>query len=279
MPSMRAALPAVRRLRQRRSVLVAGHGVADVAPEHDPENLCVAPDRFRAQLELLLGAGFEFVTVAELARVGAGARPRPGLLALSFDDGMENNLSVVAPMLREHGVPATVYVATGLMGEANPWIDPAAGARMMTPDEVVELDGAGWEIGAHTVTHADLSQRSAAECEAEVTGSRDALQALLGHPVETFAYPYFRYGPEALAAVRAAGFRAAVTGGGRGAWSPFELERAMITGRDGLPSFLAKLAGVYEPLHGSRTGERLRAITRAPRQGIRALGARRGGRA
>ena len=119
---------AARRLRERRSVIVGGHGVADVPAAYDPENLCVAPDRLRAQVELLLDAGFEFVTVAELTGRMNGGAPPPGLAALSFDDGMDNNVSVLLPLLREYGVPATVYVTTGLIGRPNPWLDPRAGA-------------------------------------------------------------------------------------------------------------------------------------------------------
>jgi peptidoglycan/xylan/chitin deacetylase (PgdA/CDA1 family) len=91
--------------------------VADVPAAYDPENLCVAPRRFRAQVELLLAAGFEFLTVAELTSRMNGGPPPPGLAALSFDDGMENNVSVLLPLLREYGLPATVYVATGLIGQ------------------------------------------------------------------------------------------------------------------------------------------------------------------
>lgn len=271
-------LAVARAVRRQRSVVLAGHGVADVDPEDDPENLCVAPERFRAQLELMLAAGFEFVTLGGLVdQIGADG-PRPGLAALTFDDGMDNNHAVLAPILREYGLPATIYVATGLIGRPNPWLAPAARARMMTEQELLELDAAGVELGAHTVSHADLALLDLAACRDEIEGSRAHLQALLGHPVDAFAYPYFRFGPSALTAVREAGFASAVTGGGLGGWDPLRLERAMITGRDGTASFLAKLAGVYHPLHGSRDGVAARRLTRSTRRVVRGLrrpGARR----
>ncbi len=273
MPSALAL--AARGLRARRSVIVGGHGVAAVGSRLDPEHLCVAPGRFRAQVELLLEAGFRFVTVAELAARAGGGVPGPGLAALSFDDGMENNVSVLAPILREYGIPATVYVVSGLVGRPNPWMDPRARARMLTAAELRELAGSGVEIGAHTVTHPDLATLDAPACRREVQGSRDTLRDLTGAPVTTFAYPFFRYGPAAVAAVREAGFSAAVTGGGRGGWAPLTLGRAMITGVDGIPAFLAKLAGVYEPVYGSRAGAAVRTLTRAPRRLVRGAGERR----
>jgi peptidoglycan/xylan/chitin deacetylase (PgdA/CDA1 family) len=268
-------LAAARRLRRRRSVIVGGHGVADVPAAYDPENLCVAPDRFRAQVELLLGAGFQFVTVAELTERMNGEAPPPGFAALSFDDGMDNNLSVLLPLLREYGVPATVYVTTGLIGRPNPWLDPRAGTRMMTADELRELAAAGVEIGGHTVTHPDLSLLDAEACRREVRDSRDTLRDVTGGPVTTFAYPFCGFGPVAQAAVREAGFSAAVTGEGRGSWERFAIDRAMVTGVDGLPAFLAKLAGLYQPVYDSPAGAAARAATRRPRRLTRALRERR----
>lgn len=44
--------------------------------------------------------------------------------AITFDDGFENNLSVAAPILADLGIPATIYVTSGLV-ETNgmSWID------------------------------------------------------------------------------------------------------------------------------------------------------------
>ena len=265
-----------RRLRERRSIVLGGHGVADVAPEHDPENLCVAPARFRAQVELLLAAGFAFRTLSELVAAGRGGPPPAGLAALTFDDGMHDNLAVLLPILREYGLPATVYVATGLSGEPNPWIDAQAGARMLTTDEIRELAAAGIEIGAHTVTHPDLSTLDRAACEDEVGRSRAVLEELLGRPVTSFAYPYFRAGGHAVEAVRATGFETAVVGPRRGPWSPLEIPRAMITGVDGIPSFLAKASGAYDPFFASAPVVAARALTRRPRLLVRRLRHRRG---
>ena len=44
----------------------------------------------------------------------------------------------------------------------------------------------GFEIGAHSVTHPDLSAASEEVCEREVAGSVTTLERLLGAPVRTF---------------------------------------------------------------------------------------------
>jgi peptidoglycan/xylan/chitin deacetylase (PgdA/CDA1 family) len=263
---------ALRALARRRSLSLCYHGLGRSTAAADPHFLMVDPDRFRAQLDALLTAGFRLVTVAELAAAlpAGGGPPAPGLAALSFDDGTDDNHSVLLPILREYGAPATIYVTTGHLGQPSPWIDPAAGVRFMDEDELREVAAAGIEIGAHTVTHPDLATLSQAACLAEMRDSKEALEAITGKPVTTFAYPFCSYGPAALAAAAEAGFAAAVTCHRRGGWAPLELQRTMITGKDGAASFALKALGAYEPLFHSRAGRVARELTRGARARVRA---------
>jgi peptidoglycan/xylan/chitin deacetylase (PgdA/CDA1 family) len=259
------ALRTARLIRAHRSGILLYHGVGPTSTRIDPGFLRVRPEAFRAQLRLLLAAGFEIVTVGEFAERSDGRKPPPGIMALSFDDGMDDNHSVVLPILREHGLRATVYVTTGLIGKPNPWMAPESGARMMTLDELRELAAAGFEIGAHTVSHPDLSRLGFDECLREMRESRDELERTLDVDVRTFAYPSCHYGPAAVEAVRAAGFTAAVTCQGFGSWSRYELRRSLVSAKDDTASFLVKLTGLYEPLSASPSGRLARATTRAAR--------------
>ncbi|HEX8065108.1 MAG TPA: polysaccharide deacetylase family protein [Thermoleophilaceae bacterium] len=266
-----------RELCRRRSAILCYHGVAPASLSEDPTFQRVRPERFRAQVELLLEAGFELVTVAELAERAGGGEPPPGLAALSFDDGWDDNRSVVMPMLAEYGAPATVYVTTGLIGSPIPWM-PEGTARGMTEDELREMAAAGHELGAHTVSHPDLSTLGYDDCLREMVESRDEVERIAGRPVRTFAYPFCHYGPAAVAAARDAGFEAAVTCQGRGSWERHTMKRALITAKDGEASFLLKLADAYQPLFDSVPGRALRAGTRGLRRGVRAARERAGGR-
>lgn len=64
------------------------------------------------------------------------------------------------------------------------------------------------EIGAHTVTHADLSLLDPSARRREIVDCKDSLERLLGHPISSFAYPFGRASGSAKA-VREAGFEAA----------------------------------------------------------------------
>jgi peptidoglycan/xylan/chitin deacetylase (PgdA/CDA1 family) len=244
-PRHRAYTQLLTRLARRRSVILGYHGVERRAGP-DRWRLQVPADTFEAQIELLLEAGFRFHTVAGFVRAAAGGSPPPGLAAISFDDGMRNNLTVALPILQRLGVPASVYVSSGLIGGQSPWV-PGPGGRMLDADEVLALSRAGWEIGAHTVTHADLATLSEEACLAEMTDGRDALERLTGTAVETFAYPFGRYGPAAVRAAERAGFTAALTTGS-GRWDRFELTRAMVSAGDPFPLIALKLLDGYEPL-------------------------------
>ena len=226
-------------------------------------------------MESLLEVGFELMTVADLALRANGGDPPPGLAAVSFDDGLHDNHEQALPILRELGVPGTVYVSTGLIGQPNPWI--AEGSRMMTADELLDLRDAGWELGAHTVTHPDLSVLDLDDCLREIGDSRAALEELTGEPVRTFAYPFCKYGDAALEAVAQVGFDAAVTCWGRGGWSRYEMKRQMITGKDGFGSFVLKLWEAYQPLFDSAPGRLARTTTRAARARARTAMEGRGG--
>jgi peptidoglycan/xylan/chitin deacetylase (PgdA/CDA1 family) len=120
-------------------------------------------------------------------------------------------------------------------------VDVAAilAGTMMTWDQVRALAAAGWTIGAHTVTHANVALADAATAESEIAGARDAIAARLGADVRHFAYPNsggaHRYVDERVAALlRRLGFRSAVTsrpGPIRAGADPFTLPRLGVSPR------------------------------------------------
>jgi peptidoglycan/xylan/chitin deacetylase (PgdA/CDA1 family) len=252
-PSMRT----LAKICRRRSVVLGYHGVAKTRRRDNLSLLQVTPARFRSHMQLLTQAGFRFVTLVELARLAGGGVPPPGFAAVTFDDGLRNNHDVALPILQEYGIRASVYVTIDFIGGINPWISANGDGAMMTEAQLRELSAAGWELGAHTMTHPDLSTLDYDACRREIGESRVALERIAGVPVETFAYPFGRYGAPAIAAARDSGLIAAVTTGS-GSWAPYELTRAMIGAADPLPVVLLKLTDRYEPLLRSRPMRRLR---------------------
>jgi peptidoglycan/xylan/chitin deacetylase (PgdA/CDA1 family) len=84
--------------------------------------------------------------------------------------------------------------------------------RALTNAELTALaDGDLIEIGAHTMTHPSLCQHPPSLQREEIVGSRKALEALLGRPVTSFAYPHGDFARESVELVREAGFGSACT--------------------------------------------------------------------
>jgi peptidoglycan/xylan/chitin deacetylase (PgdA/CDA1 family) len=64
---------------------------------------------------------------------------------------------------------------------------------MLSWHEIREMQRWGVEIGAHTLTHPDLTRLPSDRIEAEVGGSKAIIEETLGVPVACFAYPFGRY--------------------------------------------------------------------------------------
>lgn len=266
-PTRRLWIQRLERLHRQRSVILGYHGISRSPRRHDLSLLLTHPSRFRTQLESLLEAGFKFVTAVELARLADGGEPPPGYAAITFDDGMRNNRTVALPILQSYGIPATIYISVDRIGGVSPWIDPDGDNRMLDTGEIQELVGAGWELGAHTMTHPDLSTLTYEACRREIEESKLALEEIGRVSVETFAYPFGRYGEQTIAAVRDSGLSAAVTTGS-GIWEPYELTRAMVGALDPMSILVLKLTDRYEPLLSSPPLRLLRRASKTVRIAI-----------
>ena len=227
-------------------VILGYHGIAEVDPRYDPVRLFVSPSRLRAQILRLQRRGYRFLSMAELAaELGSGAPPGR-TCALTFDDGTEDHLTHLRPLLEELGVPGTVYVCPGLYGEPYPWCDPAAGVRMMRADEVLELSRSPLvEIGSHTVGHTVLETASAEDAYREMATCKQVLEDTLGIAVPSFCYPRCLYSPACPDAARRAGYTSAVTCGERGSWDAFALKRESLHTPDGRVTFELKSRSLY----------------------------------
>jgi peptidoglycan/xylan/chitin deacetylase (PgdA/CDA1 family) len=64
---------------------------------------------------------------------------------------------------------------------------------MLSWSEIREMQRAGIAFGAHTLTHPDLTRLPVDGIEAEIVGSKSAIEDALSSAVETFAYPYGCY--------------------------------------------------------------------------------------
>ena len=103
---------------------------------------------------------------------------RPGLVALTFDDGPDPNWTPrVLDILKEKKVPGTFFV----IGEN------ALTNRSLLNRMVAE----GHEVGSHTYTHPNLAGASEAETTFQLNTTQRLFQAFTGHTLRLFRAPYF----------------------------------------------------------------------------------------
>jgi peptidoglycan/xylan/chitin deacetylase (PgdA/CDA1 family) len=106
------------------------------------------------------------------------------------------------------------------------------GATMLAPAEVRALADAGWEIGAHTEGHVVLTHERPDEVRRQLTVSKADLEGWSGRPCRYFAYCNGYHNRALVAALRAAGYQAAVTTCDRpnavGAGDPFRITRKVL---------------------------------------------------
>ena len=247
-------------------MILGYHGIAEVEPRHDPVRLFVSPVRLRGQIRRMQRRGYRFLTMAAFVQELAAGRPPDRICALTFDDGTEDHLTELKPVLEELQVPGTVYVCPGLYGEAYPWCDPAAGVRLMHAEEVAELARSPLiEIGSHTLRHTVLENASEEEAYREMATCKQALEDSLGVEVPSFCYPRCAYSPACPEAARRSGYTNAVTCGRRGGWRPFELKRESFHTPDGPLTFALKSRGLYYGLRDRAPARLARWATRPVR--------------
>jgi peptidoglycan/xylan/chitin deacetylase (PgdA/CDA1 family) len=209
------------------------HVIAEPPDDAPLPELFVGPKDFAGQMAWLERHGFHAVTLRAVwdSWHRGGALPaRP--IVISFDDGYRSAVGAALPVLSLHGWPGVLNLTFDHVGSAG-----------LRPRGVRRLIAAGWEVDAHTITHADLTTLDGKLLGREVAGSREAIRRLFKVPVNFFCYPAGRYDDAVIAAVRRAGYLGATTteyGLARSS-EPFTLDRVRVNGSDGVDGFAANL--------------------------------------
>ncbi|MFH1419653.1 MAG: polysaccharide deacetylase family protein [Planctomycetota bacterium] len=227
----------------------------------DYRNMFITPRDFEELLDGLLLAEYRFISLREAIECSRGDRPTPHkAIILTFDDGYASVFDVARPLCRMRDIRPAVFIPTGhiagtFTGNSREGDGPPL--PTMTPDQLRELHHDGWDIGAHSVSHPVFASLSDEQARRELGECKFSLEALLGCPVTTFAFPYgepdLAYRPEHVKMAADAGYELVLTmrpGSVRSGHGAIDWPRVGVDADTTAESLVGRLAELHRVEHG-----------------------------
>jgi peptidoglycan/xylan/chitin deacetylase (PgdA/CDA1 family) len=217
----------------------------------------VTPERLMGQVDALLRRGYRPATLRDAVGAPRGART----LVVSFDDALSSVREHALPVLRDLGVPGTVFACSGWVGRDEPmrigydrWLGSPDERELVSLgwEDLAVLRDAGWEVGSHSQTHRRLTSLDDSELSEELTGSRQEIEAHLGVDCRSVAYPHGAADDRVVTAAREAGYALACTAqGGLRSSDLLRIPRVVVLREDGPARMRVKTSPVARRLRGS----------------------------
>jgi len=189
----------------------------------------IAPGRFAQQLDWLARTN----RVVRLEQTMT--QSRRGAIAITFDDGYRDNLTVALPLLEKFNLPMTLFVVAGFVDSDN----------YLSEEELREISKHPLiTIGSHGLWHRHFNRLSLDEARFELTESKRLLEDTIGKPIDLVAWPYGECTGEVEQLAGECGYRAgwSVWKGTNGTYSRW---RVPLGRNDHMLRFIAKSSGLY----------------------------------
>jgi len=187
------------------------HRVPD-APIATRHQTFVTRQNFRKHLRFFKLRGLTSITFKDYADYVNGTKdwytfPKKPFI-LTFDDGYDNNYSNMLPLTQEYGFRGVMFLLGDFSASANFWDEgeEPATVRLMSMAQKRAFVANGWEIGAHTLSHPDLTTLDDEQARYEITESKSSIENQLNTSIVSFAYPYGKCDERIKRLVRESGF-------------------------------------------------------------------------
>ncbi|MGC8550828.1 MAG: polysaccharide deacetylase family protein [Acidobacteriaceae bacterium] len=167
------------------------------------------PHKFRRFMRWFQLAGYQTATIEQWI---SDEVPDHHVL-LTFDDGYGDLYEHLLPLVIERKYKPLIFLVAEHIGGSNTW-DQVRGLRprrLLSLDQIREMQKYGVDFGSHTMTHPWLPDLSDPELRREVRDSKQRLEDLLGTEIKSFSYPWGGVDMRVRSAVAGAGYQAAFT--------------------------------------------------------------------
>ena len=210
------------------------HSIGDKIPEDYLGYFNISPELFKKHMEYI-SENCHLISLAEMNHKSDG-------VAVTFDDGYANNLTVVAPILERLNIPFTVFATVDYIQNNND--------LYLSTTELKELSALNCaSIGSHCVNHSRLTQCDDQQLEYELTYSKSFLEDLIGENISSVAYPYGDTDKRVVQAAIKAGYSLGASvrfGINANDHNPLLLSRTDIWAHDDLKIFREKIKGCWD---------------------------------
>ncbi|MCX6258976.1 MAG: polysaccharide deacetylase family protein [Bacteroidia bacterium] len=127
---------------------------------------------------------------------------------ITFDDGYEDNYRNLLPLTRKFGFKGVLFLLGDFSIMNNTWDlgENPQDNRLMSAGQKKEFADSGWEIGAHTLTHSDMTKLPDHRAIFEMKESKALLEEKLQTDIISFAYPFGIYNDQVQKMVKESGF-------------------------------------------------------------------------
>lgn len=163
--------------------------------------LSVSPESFKAQMGFLKKHKYNVVKLEDLAEMIRKDKSLSKTIAITFDDGYEDNYLNAYPVLKKFGLPATIFIIPAMIGNDG----------YLTWDQVIEMSESGIIIiGSHSLSHPWLPSQADQRLDSEIMGSKQAIESHIRKDVYSFSYPMGAFNKNVREKVIKAGYKIAV---------------------------------------------------------------------
>jgi len=196
--------------RIRKIKILMYHRVLPEKPAKNTRWHYVTVTEFRRQLELIDKLGFTPITFADYQLSIEGKLTLPAKpIMITFDDGYVDTLEHAVPVLLEYHMRAVVFVMGNRSLKSAIWDQTGDSdyCPLMTDEQIRTVQQLGFEIGAHSLNHFELTRLTDFDTLVEVSNSKLAIERMLNTRIQTFSYPYGSVDERVKKVVADSGFR------------------------------------------------------------------------